>query len=247
MPSSSRSEPRHRNGISGSRGGPNPCAFRCDLSPRSRSSWSPAPQRSVFQTVVRRRRPLPWETVTRSARAVGEPSSQSVRDRPHDMDELHVDALRTEIIQRLPPRVTAPSPRTRDDEETADRMAHAATDERSCDGELRAVRPFSHRKTPAMSDGPRTIACRRPQRPRDSDRRGDQMAMPARSVVREDTQAFFLVQDRIYVVAIWRPADYIPGGVPRLPALSLDDAPPSRRSRGPFTEPAIVVRHAFRP
>lgn len=33
---------------------------------------------------------------------------------------------------------------------------------------------------------------------------------------REDTQAFFLVQDRIYVVAIWRPADYIPGGVPRL-------------------------------
>jgi hypothetical protein len=32
----------------------------------------------------------------------------------------------------------------------------------------------------------------------------------------DDTQAFFLVQDRIYVVAIWRSADYIPGGVPRL-------------------------------
>ena len=33
---------------------------------------------------------------------------------------------------------------------------------------------------------------------------------------KEDTQSFFLVQDRIYVVAIWRPANYIPGGVPRL-------------------------------
>jgi len=32
----------------------------------------------------------------------------------------------------------------------------------------------------------------------------------------DDTQAFFLVQNRIYVVAIWRPADYIQGGVPRL-------------------------------
>lgn len=33
---------------------------------------------------------------------------------------------------------------------------------------------------------------------------------------RDDTQAFFLVQDRIYAVAIWRRTDYIPGGVPRL-------------------------------
>jgi hypothetical protein len=32
----------------------------------------------------------------------------------------------------------------------------------------------------------------------------------------DDTQAFFLVQGRIYVVAIWRSAGFIPGGVPRL-------------------------------
>jgi hypothetical protein len=32
----------------------------------------------------------------------------------------------------------------------------------------------------------------------------------------QDTQSFILVQNRIYVVAIWRSADYIPGGVPRL-------------------------------
>ena len=33
---------------------------------------------------------------------------------------------------------------------------------------------------------------------------------------RDDTQSFFLVQNRMYVVAIWQSADYIPGGVPRL-------------------------------
>jgi len=40
----------------------------------------------------------------------------------------------------------------------------------------------------------------------------------AGSLVRftEDTQAFFLVNDRIYVVAIWQPEDFIPGGVSRL-------------------------------
>ncbi len=40
----------------------------------------------------------------------------------------------------------------------------------------------------------------------------------AGSLVRftEDTQAFFLVNDRIYVVAIWQPDDFIPGGVSRL-------------------------------
>jgi hypothetical protein len=31
-----------------------------------------------------------------------------------------------------------------------------------------------------------------------------------------DTQAFFLVNDRIYVVAIWQSEDFIPGGVSRL-------------------------------
>ncbi|MFI5261451.1 MAG: hypothetical protein ACHQZR_02700 [Candidatus Limnocylindrales bacterium] len=40
----------------------------------------------------------------------------------------------------------------------------------------------------------------------------------AGSLVRftQDTQAFFLVNDRIYVVAIWQPEDFIPGGVSRL-------------------------------
>ena len=32
----------------------------------------------------------------------------------------------------------------------------------------------------------------------------------------QDTHAFILVKNRMYVVAIWRPADWIPGGVPRL-------------------------------
>ena len=40
----------------------------------------------------------------------------------------------------------------------------------------------------------------------------------AGSLVRftQDTQAFFLVNDRIYVVAIWQAEDFIPGGVSRL-------------------------------
>ncbi len=40
----------------------------------------------------------------------------------------------------------------------------------------------------------------------------------AGSLVRftEDTQAFILVGDRMYVVAIWQPEDFIPGGVSRL-------------------------------
>ena len=40
----------------------------------------------------------------------------------------------------------------------------------------------------------------------------------AGSLVRftQDTQAFFLVNDRIYVVAIWQSEDFIPGGVSRL-------------------------------
>jgi len=32
----------------------------------------------------------------------------------------------------------------------------------------------------------------------------------------QDTQAFFLVNNRIYVVAIWQAEDFIPGGVSRL-------------------------------
>ena len=32
----------------------------------------------------------------------------------------------------------------------------------------------------------------------------------------QDTQAFILVGNRMYVVAIWRPANWLPGGVPRL-------------------------------
>lgn len=32
----------------------------------------------------------------------------------------------------------------------------------------------------------------------------------------QDTQAFILVGNRMYVVALWRPANWIPGGVPRL-------------------------------
>ena len=32
----------------------------------------------------------------------------------------------------------------------------------------------------------------------------------------QDTQAFILVGNRMYVVAIWQPANWIPGGVPRL-------------------------------
>jgi hypothetical protein len=32
----------------------------------------------------------------------------------------------------------------------------------------------------------------------------------------QDTQAFFLVNNRIYVVAIWQSEDFIPGGVSRL-------------------------------
>ena len=40
----------------------------------------------------------------------------------------------------------------------------------------------------------------------------------AGSLVRftEDTQAFFLVNNRMYVVAIWQAEDFIPGGVSRL-------------------------------
>jgi hypothetical protein len=40
----------------------------------------------------------------------------------------------------------------------------------------------------------------------------------AGSLVRftQDTQAFFLVNNRIYVVAIWQSEDFIPGGVSRL-------------------------------
>jgi hypothetical protein len=40
----------------------------------------------------------------------------------------------------------------------------------------------------------------------------------AGSLVRftEDTEAFFLVKNRMYVVAIWQPEDFIPGGVSRL-------------------------------
>jgi hypothetical protein len=40
----------------------------------------------------------------------------------------------------------------------------------------------------------------------------------AGSLVRftEDTQAFFLVKNRMYVVAIWQAEDFIPGGVSRL-------------------------------
>lgn len=66
----------------------------------------------------------------------------------------------------------------------------------------------AHAESPALSDcttmSGRTVAA--------------SMDGHAGSLVRFtlDTQAFFLVNNRIYVVAIWQPEDFLPGGVSRL-------------------------------
>ena len=228
MPSSSRSEPRHRNGISGSRGGPNPCAFRCALvaaiavivvaGAAAFSLFKPSSGAGGLSTpspTVTRSAPAPsaspqasqyaidlttWTsyTSTRYAFSISHPADWTLIpatrawDFPADATVYGSQNAGTENFLAANGDVAASawsvavSPGT-----TADAWTQAYCLEAESDNQCNAL---ATQTVAATMDG------------------------HAGSLVsfREDTQAFFLVQDRIYVVAIWRPADYIPGGVPRL-------------------------------